>query len=84
MDSSRLRGHALQHEGKPYAPGEEYPWLRVYGSPSGVALCECGKTSPVLESDAARKRWHAGHKAEVRASVERVRRVITEEAGRDG
>jgi hypothetical protein len=69
MASTRLTGHALQHEGKPFAPGETSPWLRVYGSSTGVALCECGQTSPVLESDGARKRWHRDvHKPAVRGA----------------
>jgi hypothetical protein len=58
MRRTNLHGHALRSEGKPYEPGETSPWLRVYGSRTGVALCECGAVSPVLESDAARKRWH--------------------------
>jgi hypothetical protein len=70
MASTRLAGHALQHEGKPYKPGELNPWLRAYGTSSGAGLCECGETSPVLGSDAARKRWHRDvHKPQVRAGV---------------
>jgi hypothetical protein len=66
MRSTRLAGHGLHHEGKPFERGETSPWLRVYGSKTGVALCECGETSGVSESDAARRRWHRAHK-EVRA-----------------
>ncbi len=66
MRRTSLRGHALQSEGKPYAPGETSPWLRVYGSSTGVALCECDETSPVLSSNGARQRWHAAHKEEIR------------------
>jgi hypothetical protein len=69
MASTRLTGHALQHEGKPYGAGHLVKWRRVYGSSTGVALCECGQTSPVLESDAARKRWHRDvHKPAVRGA----------------
>jgi hypothetical protein len=68
MPDTRLPGHALQHEGKPYEPGETHPWLRVYGTGTGVALCECGAVSPVLGSDSARKQWHRDvHKPAVRA-----------------
>lgn len=68
---NNLRGHALQSEGRPYRPGDEsYPWVRVNsvrGGGTGVALCECGVTSEVLESDNARKRWHRDvHKPEIR------------------
>ena len=66
MRRTSLPGHALRGEGKPYERGEEHPWVRVYGTRTGVALCECGQTSAVLESDAARKLWHADHKTAVR------------------
>jgi len=63
VPNTRLAGHALQHEGKPHVPGATSRWVRVYGSSSGVALCECGRTSPVLDTDVARKAWHRDHKA---------------------
>lgn len=64
--SLRVPGHALQHEGKPFNWGEYYQgWVRVYGGPNGVGLCECGETSSLLGSDAARKRWHREHKRAV-------------------
>ena len=67
MRRTALKGHALRSEGKPYARGsdEQEPWIRT-GAWSGVALCECGETSPVLTTDGARRRWHAGHKEEMR------------------
>jgi hypothetical protein len=38
----------------------------IYGwSRTGRGECSCGERSPVLESNAARKRWHREHKAEV-------------------
>lgn len=78
MDTStRLPGHGLQSEGKPYERGgdEQDPWVRVGfgphpGSHIGVALCSCGEASPVLESDGQRKRWHREHKNQVRAGGE--------------
>ncbi len=45
-------GHTLYQEGRGF-----------YG-PAG--RCSCGATSQPLTSDAARKRWHADHKAEMR------------------
>lgn len=69
---SRLRGHALQHEGKPFVSGAGGGWERIYTAPEeavGVGLCECGQTSPELGTDAARKRWHVEHKDEVRAAA---------------
>lgn len=72
MRRTALKGHALQSEGKPYERGEYGgKWIRVsYAqfptSPAGVGLCECGATSPVLESNGARRRWHADHKEKIR------------------
>ena len=65
MPNTRLAGHALQHEGKPHVPGATSRWVRVYASSSGVALCECGGTSRVLDTDVARKAWHRAHKQDV-------------------
>jgi hypothetical protein len=62
---TRLAGHALQHEGKPFEDGGEVNWSRTYGA-AGRGVCECGEASTVLASDADRKRWHKGHKDEVR------------------
>jgi hypothetical protein len=55
----------------PYRPGgeDQEPWVRAHslrGGGTGVALCECGGTSPELDSDGARRRWHADHKQQVR------------------
>lgn len=59
MTSTRLAGHGLRYEGRVVA--KSGAWL-VNGS--GPAKCECGEYSPVLQSTAARKRWHREHKAE--------------------
>lgn len=74
MASTRLAGHGLQSEGKPYIPGggglSDEPWIRPRGrQPDGVALCECGWTSPELNSDGRRKRAHRVHKSEIRKKV---------------
>ena len=63
MRRTNLRGHALRSEGKPYARSDGGIWARVSYLPSGpgVALCECGAASPVLESNAQRKAWHGRH-----------------------
>lgn len=64
-ESTRVPGHALQHEGKPFVDGGEGEWSRTYYA-AGVALCECGETSPELGTDAGRKRWHTAHKDGIR------------------
>jgi hypothetical protein len=79
--STRLPGHGLLSEGKPYewrrGDEEDAPsWhpARYYGvgrwASSGCGICSCGAASPPLESDGARKRWHRVHKDEIRASVQ--------------
>lgn len=73
MDTStRLKGHGLQSEGKPYEDDGRGGTRRtdIYGSPPGFGLCSCGARSDVLDSDYARRVWHRGHKAEVRAAAE--------------
>jgi len=71
MRRTNLPGHALRSEGKPYelGPLDGERWVRSASGSEGVALCECGTTSGWLTSDSARKRWHADHKAEVRADL---------------
>jgi hypothetical protein len=70
MRRTALKGHALRSEGKPYKFGgeEQERWVRVERSWSGVALCECGATSPVLDSNGARQRWHRVHKEHARCA----------------
>ena len=79
MDTStRLPGHGLLSEGKPYVwrqgDEEDAPsWHRARWELRGVGagLCSCGTASPKLESDGARKRWHKDvHKPAVRAQIE--------------
>jgi hypothetical protein len=69
---TRLAGHALQAEGKAFAPGSlaegEAPWIRVRGH-IGRAVCSCGAVSDVEWADAARKRWHKAHKDKERGDA---------------
>lgn len=63
--STRLSGHELQREGKPYQwDGSRYtPASGVRGK----GLCSCGATSKVTDVDNERKRWHRSHKDTIRA-----------------
>lgn len=74
MKRTALRGHALRGEGAAYVRRDEDelfwstdkdPWVKARGW-SGVGLCECGEPSPVLDTNNARKRWHADHKDKIR------------------
>ena len=69
MRRTNLKGHALWNGGKPYEPGgeEEEAWVLVRRGWAGRGVCSCGEVSAVLDSDNARKRWHAEHKSAVRA-----------------
>lgn len=58
--SNRLAGHALPDEGR---VRDQYGRF----TPTGPATCSCGATSEALSSDSARKKWHKGHKDDVRA-----------------
>lgn len=70
MPSSRLSGHTLRSEGKPFV------WTTNGGryvrteNVEGVGLCSCGAHSKKLTSDGARKRWHRAHKDEIRAKAD--------------
>ncbi len=71
MPSNRLSGHTLRYEGKPFvwtANGGRYVRARPFQK-DGVGMCSCGEHSPKLDTDAARKRWHAAHKDEIRAKM---------------
>lgn len=59
-DVPRIPGHALRREGKPYGkvPGPKGMEHWPETGPLGYALCECGATSEMLDSDRARKDWH--------------------------
>lgn len=66
--NTRLVGHTLRSEGKPYWWSfESQRHVRtnvLYGHDNGhgLALCSCGTVSQMLHSNAERKRWHAIHK----------------------
>ena len=70
---TRLSGHGLRSEGKPYEEDGRGGTRRadVYGEPDGFGLCSCGERSGVLGSDADRKRWHKKHKEQVRSEGQR-------------
>lgn len=57
----RVPGHTLRYEGQPFGPDGRKTMYSVVGS----GKCSCGELSPPLESNNARKRWHAEHKAAV-------------------
>ncbi len=52
-------GHALLPQDLP-----GYYWITYRGI--GIGYCECGAQSPELPSTAARQRWHAEHKEQIR------------------
>jgi hypothetical protein len=68
MRNTRVAGHGLNSEGKPFVISERTggPVSPAYYTPSGSALCECGWMSEVLESNGQRKKAHAAHKDEMR------------------
>ena len=77
MKNTRLSGHGLRKEGKPYVLGlcrlcmteSSLIWSDEYGgrtrSGEGHGLCSCGVMSPHMESDNQRRRWHKDHKRAV-------------------
>lgn len=74
MDTStRLPGHGLLSEGFPYerrqGDEEDAPsWHRTdRWVHEGHGVCSCGASSPLLDTDGARKRWHKAHKDEIRS-----------------
>lgn len=77
MRNTRVAGHGLRKEGRPYCLelcGEcrrkgDGTWGDEHGDRSlnaeGHGLCSCGVPSPHLVSDSQRRKWHADHKAVV-------------------
>ena len=72
--SSRLRGHGLLSEGRPYiwrqGDEEDAPsWHRAdRWEHAGHGVCSCGAASPdALETNGARQRWHKAHKEQIRS-----------------
>jgi hypothetical protein len=75
----RVSGHGLQREGRAHDEAGRYIGTSYGpGEPLGYGLCECGAMSPPLDSTAARRRWHVGHKDEVLAERERLNREAAE------
>jgi hypothetical protein len=69
MRRTNVRGHALRSEGKSYGPSRDDPsQFERWRGHIGYGLCECGAHSDCEWSNAARQRWHATHKAEVKAT----------------
>jgi hypothetical protein len=68
--NTRLSGHTLRAEGKPFAwSGGRYVRTNIAlgrDIPEGRGLCSCGEASQKVKSDAERKRWHAIHKQAIR------------------
>lgn len=58
LQSTRLAGHSLPHEGK--LPDGNGGWLK-----EGPARCQCGETSPVMPNTHSRQRWHRDHKVKI-------------------
>lgn len=70
-----MKGHGLLYEGRPvwrkptagvhgHEVGGGTHWWLANPAGTGIGVCRCGATSPVLPSNAARKRWHAEHKTD--------------------
>ena len=69
--NTRLAGHTLRSEGMPFVWvdwGTGFDWRQASGW-TGKGICSCGATSDELTSNNARKRWHADHKAQMRAAL---------------
>jgi len=56
-----VKGHGLLREGDAHDESGSY----MGGSSAGYGFCSCGVRSALLESTAARKRWHRAHKSVV-------------------
>jgi hypothetical protein len=57
-----VKGHTLVREGWPH---DEDGSEKTYRFHTGCGKCSCGKIYPFTFGAAARKRWHAAHKAKV-------------------
>ena len=55
-----VKGHGLRHEGASHDEEGNYLWPQWK---AGYGFCSCGVRSALLESTAARKRWHRAHKS---------------------
>jgi hypothetical protein len=73
MRRTNLPGHALRSEGAAYERNRDGDLARVHWNRTGgtgMAVCECGETSLVLESNRKRKAWHGRHKDQVRGAFD--------------
>lgn len=62
--NTRVAGHTLEREGAAHDDQGRLAYSSyVVTSGTGRGMCSCGELSDVLHSGAARKRWHAEHKA---------------------
>lgn len=63
MRNTRLAGHGLLNEGRPFSTdGKTYLGP---GARSGHGKCSCGAVSSFLTSNAERQRWHRDHKTTI-------------------
>lgn len=75
--STRLPGHGLLSEGRPYewrqGDEEDAPsWHRTdWRVTEGCGVCSCGAFSGPLLTNGARRRWYGAHKGKVRSEGER-------------
>lgn len=59
-----VKGHTLRFEGQAF----DANGYKASKQSLGYGKCSCGALSDELDSNAARKRWHRAHKAEVIAA----------------
>lgn len=69
--SQRVKGHTLEHEGWPHSTDGQRFWGSELAAGWGCGMCSCGALSNQVQGNAARKRWHREHKAEVLAAADR-------------
>lgn len=65
MKNTKIKGHALRHEGRVYAG----PIAGYVAGIVGPAVCSCGAESEPLAQAADRKRWHRDHKNDIRSEI---------------
>lgn len=77
MTSTRVSGHTLASEGRPYISAwdrrNQKPlptYEHAHQDTDGYGLCSCGATSAWLSSTSQRRQWHRAHKTAVLKSQE--------------
>ena len=77
-----VKGHGLRHKGASHDEEGNYLWPQWK---AGYGFCSCGVRSALLESTAARKRWHRAHKSVVVRARDKAfaedNRIISDRAG---